>query len=231
MTPSARREIGVAPTTASGPMRLNLGSGPHPHAGFVNVDLIAAEGVIAHDLTKGIPFPDRTFDLVYHSTMLSHLRPREARALTEECFRVLRPGGILRVVTEDLEQMCRAYLRALEERRRRARESGNDYDWMILELYDQATREYSGGGLPEYMQQDPIPNEAFIYSRIGEKARAMYAAARARSMEADTSVAVVAGPPVSMADGGGAHRAGTPARTPEPAGTGDRAGFACCPVR
>jgi predicted SAM-dependent methyltransferase len=46
--------------------------------------------------------------------MLSHLRPADAFNLTRECCRVLKPGGVLRVVTEDLEQMCRTYLQKLE---------------------------------------------------------------------------------------------------------------------
>jgi len=169
-------------------MRLNLGSGPHPHPGFVNVDLNAAEGVIAHDVTMGIPFPDRTFDLVYHSTMLSHLRPREAAALTAECLRVLKPGGVLRVVTEDLERMCRTYLQKLEDAWAGRRESADDYDWMILELYDQATREYSGGRMFEYLAQDPVPNVEFICARFGPQGRTMLAAvaerARARAATA-----------------------------------------------
>lgn len=166
--------------------RLNLGCGQHPHPAFVNVDLIAFEGVIAHDLAKGIPFPDGTFDLVYHSTMLSHLRPHEAAALTRECWRVLKPNGVLRVVTEDLEVMCRTYLQKLEEAWAGDDGSAHDYDWMILELYDQATRESSGGRMAKYVQQQPLPNEEFVCSRTGEQGRAMVAAARARSRSTQT---------------------------------------------
>src|SRR4029453_2670584 len=75
---------------------LNLGCGAEIHPAFVNVDLIDAPGVVKHDLRQGIPYDDKTYDLVYHSTMLSHLRPADAHALTRECYRVLKPGGILR---------------------------------------------------------------------------------------------------------------------------------------
>ena len=88
---------------------LNLGCGSTPHPAYVNVDINSGPGIIGHDLRKGVPFPDGTYDLVYHSTMLSHFRRAEALRFMQECRRVTRPGGVLRVVTEDLEQWCRVY--------------------------------------------------------------------------------------------------------------------------
>jgi hypothetical protein len=113
--------------------------------------------------------------------MLSHLQPTEALSLMRECCRVLKRGGVLRVVTEDLEQMCRAYLQTLEAACRGDRQSASDHEWMLLELYDQATREYPGGRMSRYLRQDPLPNEAFIYSRFGEQGRRMVSGARAGS--------------------------------------------------
>jgi SAM-dependent methyltransferase len=157
----------------SGNALLNLGCGKDVHSAFVNVDLIPAPGVVVHDLRRGIPFPEGTFDLVYHATMLSHLRPADALKLTGECYRVLKPGGVLRVVTEDLETMCRIYLQKLEEAFNGNSESAHDYDWMMLEIYDQATRETPGGGMLEYLKQDPLPNEAFVISRMGAQGERM----------------------------------------------------------
>ena len=51
---------------------------------------------------------------------------------------------------------------------------------MILELYDQATREVAGGEMARYLRRNPLPNEAFIYSRIGEQGRRHGAGARSR---------------------------------------------------
>jgi hypothetical protein len=162
-----------------GPALLNLGCGAEVHPAFVNVDLIEAPGVVKHDLRRGIPYSDETYDLVYHSTMLSHLRPEDAVALTRECHRVLKPGGILRIVTEDLEQMCRLYLQKLDAAFDGDCQSASDYEWMVLEFYDQATREKSGGGMVEYLQQDPLPSEAFVLSRIGAQGRRIIAGVRA----------------------------------------------------
>src|SRR5215210_6876055 len=161
---------------------LNLGCGTDSHPAFVNVDLIARPGVIGHDLRQGIPFPDATFDLVYHTTMLSTMRPADALSLMRECHRVLKPGGVLRVVTEDLEQMCRVYLQKLEAAWNGEPQSADDYEWMILELYDQATREFSGGEMARSVGRNPLPNEAFIYSRVGEQGRRMVSGARSHAV-------------------------------------------------
>lgn len=166
---------------AEGHALLNLGCGSNIHPAFVNVDINPGPGVVAHDLRQGIPFADGTFDLVYHSTMLSTMRPAEALAFTRECRRVLKPGGVLRVVTEDLEQMCRVYLEKLEGALKGGPQSAADYEWMMLELYDQATREREGGGMLDYLIQDPLLNEAFIYSRVGIQGKSMVAGARARA--------------------------------------------------
>jgi len=79
-----------------------------------------------------------------------------------------------------LEQMCRIYLEKLDAAFAGDSQSAYDYEWMVLELYDQATREKPGGaGMAEYLKQDPLPNEAFVLSRIGQQGRQMIAGVRA----------------------------------------------------
>ncbi len=57
-------------------------------------------------MRQGIPFPDRSFDVVYHSHVLEHLSKSEASKFLKECSRVLRPQGVLRVVVPDLEEIA-----------------------------------------------------------------------------------------------------------------------------
>jgi SAM-dependent methyltransferase len=66
--------------------------------------------VIFWDLRRGIPFRDLAFDGVYHSHVLEHIDREDAPAFLRECFRVLKPQGILRVVVPDLEALAREYL-------------------------------------------------------------------------------------------------------------------------
>ena len=70
--------------------------------------------ILAHDLAKGIPFPDGSVDVVYHSHVLEHLDREDARTFLTETRRVLRAGGIQRIVVPDLEGLARAYLAHLE---------------------------------------------------------------------------------------------------------------------
>jgi hypothetical protein len=85
----------------------------------------------------------------------------------------LKPGGIVRVVVPDLEQVCRKYLECLGRARKAGAAADQDYNWMMLELYDQAVREQSGGGMAAFLSQNPLPNEEFVYRRIGEEGRAL----------------------------------------------------------
>lgn len=160
---------------------LNLGCGSRYHRDWINID-IAAHGpeVIQHDLSRGIPLPDSSCEVVYHSAALEHLRPSDAAAFTAECYRVLRPGGIVRVGVPDLERICEVYLSKLREALNGDEAAAHDYDWIMLELIDQIVREKSGGGMLPYLQQNPLPNEAFVFERIGEEGRELVKALRSR---------------------------------------------------
>lgn len=163
-------------------MRANLGCGGHVRNGWVNIDVVkTGPDVIVHDLSKGVPLPDVSCKVVYHSHVLEHLRKPDARLFMRECYRVLQPGGVLRTVVPDLERMCRAYLRALDGAIAKEPRAAHDYEWILLELYDQAVREESGGGMRSYLQQDPLPNEEFVYQRIGDEGRQLVASLRALS--------------------------------------------------
>jgi predicted SAM-dependent methyltransferase len=159
---------------------LNLGCGSTGHPAFVNVDLHPGPGIISHDLRKGVPFPDGTYDLVYHSTMLSHFRRPEAVRFMQECHRVLKPGGILRVVTEDLEQLCRIYLKKVDDAWNGDQQAGHDHEWLLLEMFDQPMRERSGGEMLTYLMKPQLPNEPFIRERVGEQGAVIIAGARKR---------------------------------------------------
>jgi len=150
----------------------NFGCGDHYRPGWINIDLgVSADGVIRHDVTRGVPMPDESCDLVYHSHLLEHLRRPDALPFMRECRRVLRPGGVLRVATPDLELIARLYLQKLEECLSGIGHSEADYDWMVLELLDQCVREAAGGNIATYLERDGIPNEAFVCERVGAEAR------------------------------------------------------------
>ena len=161
-------------------MRANLGCGSQICPDWINIDLVrTGPGVVAHDLSTGIPLPDASCEVVYHSHVLEHLRRSDAQFFMRECFRVLKPGGILRVAVPDLEQICRQYLLALDRALAKGVHAACDYEWIMLELFDQTVRPQSGGDMRAYLQQNPLPNEAFVYERIGEVGREMVSSLRA----------------------------------------------------
>src|SRR5262249_48308060 len=71
--------------------------------------------VVVHNLRKGIPFPDNSVDVVYHCHFLPHLDRQDALSFFSEVKRVLKPGGIQRIVVPDFEILCRQYLKNLED--------------------------------------------------------------------------------------------------------------------
>jgi SAM-dependent methyltransferase len=63
-----------------------------------------------HDVLKGLPFEDGSVTYIYSSHTFEHFTYEQSLALTKECFRVLRPGGILRIVVPDLRRLVDDYL-------------------------------------------------------------------------------------------------------------------------
>ena len=131
------------------------------------MDLVPAPGVIGRDVRHGIPFPSATFDLVYHANMLCLLGSTDALSVMRECRRVLKPGGVLRVATEDLEDICRVYLQKLGAVCNGDYQSAKDYEWMLLELFDHPTREYPGGRMRGVLEPRPVAKRSFYLLEAG----------------------------------------------------------------
>lgn len=107
---------------------------------WVNFDFSpVSRSVRQANLLDRLPLADDAAEVVYSSHFLEHIPREDVPQFLEECRRILKPGGTIRLVTPDLENICRAYLKA--------RESGEDEkaDLVLLELLDQCVRRRSGG--------------------------------------------------------------------------------------
>ncbi len=157
---------------------LNAGCGYHYSKDplWTNIDFVSTgQGVRAHNLLQGIPFHDSSFDLVYHSHVLEHFSKNDAVKLLGECYRVLRPGGVLRIAVPDLERIARSYIHWLEKGLSDPQNeiTRANHTWLLLEMYDQTVRNTSGGEMAKYLYQDRIINEDFVYERIGQEGRGL----------------------------------------------------------
>ena len=149
---------------------LNIGCGATFHPAWINLDATPlSPEVLAHDVRAGLPFPEDRFLAVYASHVLEHLDPDAGLRLLRECHRVLRPGGVARIVVPDLETIAKTYLQCLEGAIKGDAEAEERYDWMMLELYDQTVRTVSGGAMAASIEQPRSePHRCFIAARIGD---------------------------------------------------------------
>jgi predicted SAM-dependent methyltransferase len=73
------------------------------------------DNIYIYNLAKGIPYPEGSVDVCYHSHLLEHLDRDVAVAFTKEVFRVLKPGGVLRISVPDFERYARDYVKCLDQ--------------------------------------------------------------------------------------------------------------------
>jgi predicted SAM-dependent methyltransferase len=114
-------------------VKVNLGCGSHTPEGWVNIDYAFGarlakipffrfinkkigffqmdwdDRIKIHDLRRTFPFDDESVDIIYTSHTLEHFSRQEGTRFLKECHRVLRSGGILRVVVPDLEAIISDY--------------------------------------------------------------------------------------------------------------------------
>lgn len=80
--------------SAVDPLRLNLGSGNRPLAGYVNVDSRALPTVDVVADVRSLPFPDGSAAEIEASSLLEHFE--DPYAVLDEIHRVLAPSGVAR---------------------------------------------------------------------------------------------------------------------------------------
>ena len=102
------------------------------------------DNILVHDLAKGIPFDSDSVDVVYHSHILEHLDRDVALRFLVEVKRVLKPGGIHRIVVPDFEKACRVYIEHLKSCETDAAESDKHDDYIAPLLEQSVRREASG---------------------------------------------------------------------------------------
>jgi predicted SAM-dependent methyltransferase len=82
--------------------KLQLGAGGNDPTSWLNTDIWPTREEVYLDATKRYPFPDGSFQYVFTEHMIQTVPWEDGVALLKECYRILAPGGKLRVVTPNL---------------------------------------------------------------------------------------------------------------------------------
>ncbi len=147
---------------------LNLGCGRRFHPDWTNLDLHPCDPAVkAWNVNLPLPFADQSFDAVYHSHLLEHLRPNEALSFLRECRRVLTPGGIIRIAVPNLETIAQLYLETIHDAWDGDLDAERNHRWLVTELLDQTTRETPGGAIAKQVIEDGDLGTLAWY-RLGE---------------------------------------------------------------
>jgi predicted SAM-dependent methyltransferase len=92
------------------PVRLHIGCGQQAIPGWINIDNQGLPGVDqVLDVRKGLPFAGAA--AIYAEHFLEHLAFEDGLAFLAECRRVLRPDGVLRLSTPNLEWVLSTHYR------------------------------------------------------------------------------------------------------------------------
>jgi predicted SAM-dependent methyltransferase len=115
-----RKSRADAPASAL-PTRLHIGAGQQSIPGWINIDNQGLPGVDqVLDVRQGLPFANVA--TIYAEHFLEHLGLDDGLALLAECRRVLRPDGILRLSTPNLDWVILTHYRGAEANDDDARE-------------------------------------------------------------------------------------------------------------
>ncbi len=87
-------------------LKLHIGSGKNVKDGWLNCDIEPLSTKVAYiNVTKKFPLKDNTFDYVYSEHMIEHINHKDGLLMLNECFRILKPNGIIRITTPDIDNL------------------------------------------------------------------------------------------------------------------------------
>jgi len=92
-------------------IKINVGCGPLIREDWVNVDLFPRKGAAYVDVRNGLPFTAAQAVHIHCEHFMEHLSFEEAVLFLRESYRVLMPGGTLRIIVPDAAKYMAAYCR------------------------------------------------------------------------------------------------------------------------
>lgn len=86
-------------------MKLNLCAGGNILPGWHNTDLQYADPSLAVDITKPLPFLDGSVEIILIEHGLEHVSGPQALRCLDECYRILKESGTIRVCVPAIDQI------------------------------------------------------------------------------------------------------------------------------
>lgn len=93
---------------------LNLGSGKKKLEGYLGLDITPGCDLF-HNLLSPLPFVDNTIENIFMSHVLEHFTKAQGKYILQECYRVLKPYGVIRISVPDFDIFVKAYIDKDEE--------------------------------------------------------------------------------------------------------------------
>ena len=111
---------------------LQIGCGSNVIDGWLNTDIGPKnEEIMYMDATKPFPFEDETFGFVFSEHLFEHLPYYGGFKMLNECYRVLKPGGVIRMSLPTLNFLVDLFLN-------KEKEENKDYIEWSLRTFDKS---------------------------------------------------------------------------------------------
>ena len=90
---------------------VNIGAGNQGKEGWINLDGCKQPGInCLYDCRKRLPFPDNSVKGIFSEHFFEHIDyTEEVPFFLSECYRVLMPGGVIRLIVPDIEKFIKCY--------------------------------------------------------------------------------------------------------------------------
>lgn len=103
-------------------MKINLGCGKDYREGYINIDYVpfGSDGSdikvdLFHNIKSGLPFEDNIIEEIICHEFLEHQSRFDSLFTMQECYRVLKSGGLLDVTVPPVERQLKIFLLKVNE--------------------------------------------------------------------------------------------------------------------
>ena len=92
-------------------IKVHFGCGYHKLNDWINVDVDkSCQPDVMADLRQDLPFKSLSVDYIHSEDFIDQLELEKAYQFFKECHRIMKEGGVMRVLTPDLYQFAKRYV-------------------------------------------------------------------------------------------------------------------------